>query len=180
MNRGLVAASAYLALASTAGAAPSAAMSRLHEVASATGAAPDAIGRGAAVMGLDMKLIRKGSNGWTCFPDDPATPGNDPMCVDANGLEWMQAMMSHRPPPAGKVGVAYMLAGGSDASNTDPFATKPAPGGKWVVTGPHLMILSATVAAASGYPIREANPDTSKPYVMFGGTPYAHIMAPVK
>jgi hypothetical protein len=87
----------------------------------------------------------------------------------------MQAMMAHRTPPAA-VGFAYMLRGGFDASNLDPFATKPA-GGAWVKTGPH-MVLSRAVASASGYP-GGPHPDTSRPYVMFGGTPYAHIMMPV-
>jgi hypothetical protein len=77
-------------------------------------------------------------------------------------------------------GVAYMLAGGSDASNLDPYAEKPAAGDKWVSTGPHVMILSAQAAKASGFPAGEKAPDTSKPYVMFAGTPYAHIMMPVK
>ncbi len=148
-------------------------------VASATSGAPAAIGARATVMGLDMKLIREGDNGWTCFPDDPGTPGNDPMCVDANGLEWMTAFMGHTAPPA-KVGMAYMLQGGSDASNLDPLLATPAKGGKWVTTGPHVMILSASLAAASGYPSGQADPDVTRPYVMWAGTPYAHIMFPVK
>jgi hypothetical protein len=164
-----------LAVCGAAAAAPP-----VDPIASATSAAPASIGRGATVMGLDMKVLRKGTNGWTCFPDDPNTPANDPMCFDRNGLAWMDALMAHKPPPKGKVGLSYMLQGASDASNLDPFATKPPPGAKWVMTGPHLMILSASVAAASGYPTKEASPDTSRPYVMFGGTPYAHIMAPVR
>jgi hypothetical protein len=149
-------------------------------VASALSAAPAAIGQHAAVMGLDMKTLRKGDNGWTCYPDDPGTPGDDPMCVDANGQEWMAAFMNHTAPPAAKVGLAYMLKGGSDASNLDPSLAKPPSGAKWVTTGPHLMILNASVAAASGYPTGQADPDTARPYVMWGGTPYAHIMFPVK
>jgi hypothetical protein len=102
------------------------------------------------------------------------------MCTDTNGMAWMQALMAHRAPPAGKAGMAYMLAGGSDASNLDPHAGKPAGGAAWVTTGPHVMILSADIAAASGYPSGHATPDTSRPYVMYGGTPYAHIMMPVR
>jgi hypothetical protein len=41
------------------------------------------------------------------------------------------------------------------------------------------MILDRNAAASSGYP-GGPNPDTSKPYIMFGGTPYAHIMVPVR
>ena len=147
-------------------------------IASATGAAPASIGAKAAVMTGDGKLLRKGSNGWTCMPDNSATPGPDPMCFDKGGLHWAMAWMAHKLPTPSTIGFAYMLAGGVDASNTDPFATKPT--GKWVRTGPHVMILNAAIAQGSPYPSGEAKPDTSKPYVMFGGTPYAHIMMPTK
>ncbi len=146
-------------------------------IANALGAAPAAVARGAAVMTGDGKVLRKGTNGWTCMPDDPRTPGQDPMCFDKAGLDWAMAWMGHKQPPAGKVGMAYMLKGGSDASNLDPYAKGPS--GRWVTTGPHVMILSAEAARSSGYP-GGAHPDTSKPYVMFGGTPYAHIMLPTK
>lgn len=55
-------------------------------IADALGAAPAAVARGTAVMTSDGKLLRKGSNGWTSMPDDPATPGRDPMCLDKAGL----------------------------------------------------------------------------------------------
>jgi hypothetical protein len=150
-------------------------------IASAASAAPAAIGHQATVIATDgagrMRPLRRGGNGWTCIPDDPSTPGTDPMCVDRNGMAWMEAMRAHRPPPAA-TGFAYMLQGGSDASNTDPYATKAAVGA-WVKTGPHVMVLSRAVAAASGFP-GGPHPDTSRPYVMFAGTPYAHIMMPVR
>lgn len=151
-------------------------------IASATSAAPRAIGDNASVVQMTdkgMVTLRKGTNGWTCMPDDPGTPGTDPMCVDENGWLWAAAWMDHKDPPADKPGMAYMLQGGSDASNVDPYATRP-DGKGWVSTGPHVMILSATAAKASGYPAGQKDPDTSKPYVMFAGTPYAHIMLPVK
>ena len=148
-------------------------------ITSAASAAPAAIGGQATVMTMDGKVLRKGTNGWTCFPDDPGTPGPDPMGVDKNGMDWMNALMAKKPPPA-TVGMAYMLQGGSDASNLDPFLSKPPAGAKWVTTGPHIMVLSASLAAGSGYPTKQAAPDATKPYVMYGGTPYAHIMFPVK
>lgn len=156
-----------------------AAAASVNPVESAISAAPASIQSAAAVMTMDGKVLRKGTNGWTCYPDDPASPGNDPMCVDKNGLAWVNAEMAKKPPPKA-VGLAYMLQQGSDASNLDPSLAKPPAGQKWVTTGPHMMILSAEVAAASGYPTKQANPDTTKPYVMYGGTPYAHIMFPVK
>jgi len=42
------------------------------------------------------------------------------------------------------------------------------------------MILGASVADASGFPSGQADPDTSRPFVMFGGTPFAILVIPVK
>lgn len=152
-------------------------------IASAMKAAPARVAKGATIvaMGADgaMRTLRKGTNGFTCMPDNPATPGPDPMCMDQNGLEWANAYMGHKPPPAGKLGMIYMLAGGTDASNTDPYAQKPASGNHWVRTGPHFMIVGADPAFYANYP-KNADPDTAAPYVMWAGTPYEHLMAPIK
>lgn len=151
-------------------------------IESAMAAAPPSIAGDATIVQAaadgSMKTLREGNNGWTCMPNNPATPGHDPMCMDANAMKWAQAWMTHKDPPANNVGLMYMLAGGSDASNMDPFGTKPAEGQKWVETGPHVMVVGSDSLNAL-YP-SGPNPDTSKPYVMFGGTPYAHVMMPVQ
>jgi hypothetical protein len=71
----------------------------------------------------------------------------------------------------------YMLEGGTDASNTDPYAMKPTATNDWIKTGPHIMIVGSKEILA-GYP-SGPTPDTSAPYVMWAGTPYAHLMVPV-
>jgi hypothetical protein len=148
-----------------------------EKIKSAMSAAPAAVAQGATIMDMpSMKVLKPGTNGWTCIPDGPS-PGVDPMCVDKNGMEWAAAWMSHKDPPAGKMAIGYMLMGGSDASNTDPFATEPKPGDKWVDTGPHMMVMNIGDHFA-GYPTSATN--TKAPYVMFAGTPYAHLMIPVK
>jgi hypothetical protein len=150
-------------------------------VASAMSAAPESVSSAATILGFDEKMqprtVREGSNGWTCMPDMPHTPGADPMCVDRNGMAWAEAWMAHKDPPAGQMGFGYMLMGGSDASNTDPFATKPAADGTWVDTGPHVMILNIG-DRFTGYPTTPDNPKV--PFVMFPNTPYAHLMIPVR
>jgi hypothetical protein len=152
-------------------------------IKSAMTAAPSSLAKNASViaMGSDGKprTLRKGSNGWTCMPDSPETPGPDPMCWDRNADSWVQAWMSHQNPPSGKTGLMYMLEGGTDASNTDPYAKSPSPGNHWIKTGPHLMIVGADKSFYDNYP-KAADPDTSVPYVMWAGTPYQHLMAPVK
>lgn len=150
-------------------------------IASAESAAPASLAHDATIMTADasgaMKTVRQGKNGWTCIPDDPHTPGPDPMCMDGNAAKWVQAMIGHKPPPDNLPGVMYMLEGGTDASNTDPYATKPTAQNDWVKTGPHIMIVGSKAMLAR-YP-SGAKPDTSAPYVMWAGTPYAHLMVPV-
>ena len=150
-------------------------------VASAESAAPAAIAHNASVVTVDAKgtmtTVRKGTNGWTCIPDAPDTPGPDPMCFDQNAAQWVQAWTAHKPPPANVVGLMYMLEGGTDASNTDPYATKPTAENNWVKTGPHIMVVGSK-DILTGHPAG-AKPDTSVPYVMWAGTPYAHLMVPI-
>ena len=153
-------------------------------IASAMAAAPPGVGKGATIVAMEgdgkaMRTLRQGKNGFTCMPDNPATPGPDPMCMDRNAMEWVHAWVGKRPPPSGRVGFMYMLAGGTDASNTDPYATKPQKDKNWIKTGPHVMIVGAEPAFYEMYP-REAEPDTSAPYVMWPGTPYQHLMAPIR
>lgn len=151
-------------------------------ISSALAAAPAGVGRNAAVAVMEngkMRLLRPGTNGFTCMPDNPATPGDDPMCMDRNAMAWVEAWVARRPPPAGRLGFMYMLAGGTDASNTDPYATKPLPNNHWINTGPHVMVVGADPGFYDQYP-KSADPDTAAPYVMWPGTPYQHLMAPVK
>ncbi len=149
-------------------------------IASAMSAAPLAISRNATIVVMEndkMRTLRKGTGAYTCVPDDPTAPANDPKCLDKNAMDWLNALMGHKDPPKGKVGLVYMLQGGSDASNDDPFATTPPPGKKWVTTGPHVMVIGA-IDMLSVYPRTATDP--SNPYIMWPGTPYQHIMMPVK
>jgi hypothetical protein len=150
-------------------------------IKSAMSAAPEAVSAGATILGFDEKMqprtLRDGTNGWTCMPDMPHTPGPDPMCVDRNGMAWVEAWIARKDPPAGKMGFVYMLMGGSDASNEDPFAAKPAEGRAWIDTGPHVMIVNVG-DSFDGYP---TTPDNLKaPYIMWPNTPYRHLMIPVR
>lgn len=149
-------------------------------IAEALSAAPAAVSRQAKVVAFDeqgqQRTLREGSGEFTCFPDNPATPGSDPMCFDRHGLAWAEAWMTKGAPPAGPVGVAYMLRGSWAASNADPHASTPSSGSRWVETGPALMILNVRGQVA-GYPREPADP--GRPFVMWPGTPYEHLMVPV-
>ena len=125
----------------------------------------------------EMRMLRKGTNGYTCMPDNPGNPGNMPMCIDAAGLAWARAMRDRKEPPSGgPVAVAYMLQGSAFPSYDDPFAKQPPAGGKWVTTGPVLMIMNVR-GMLSGYSAEHRDP--KEPFIMFQGTPYEHLMIPL-
>jgi hypothetical protein len=151
-------------------------------IKSAMTAAPPAIAKNATVIAIagdgKIRVVRKGTNNYTCMADNPNSPGPDPMCGDQNAMEWAQAWIEKKEPPRNKVGFMYMLSGGVDASNTDPYAQKPEPNNNWVETGPHVMIVGAK-GMMEGYS-RAPKPDTSQPYVMWADTPYEHLMLPVQ
>ena len=152
-------------------------------IANAMRAGPASISANATVMMMNadgsMRTLRKGTNGYTCMPDSGMAPGPDAMCSDGPGMRWLGAYMDHKAPPANAVGMIYMLAGGTDASNTDPWAEKPAAGKDWLRTGPHVMIVGADPAFYQAYPSGE-NVDPAVPYVMWAGTPWQHLMAPTR
>ena len=161
--------------------ATNAAAASSDPIQSAMSAAPNSIAGDAMIVMTNadgsMKTLREGKNGWTCMPDAPTTPGPDPMCMDANAAKWAAAWMGHKPPPANTVGLMYMLEGGTDASNTDPYATAPTADNDWVKTGPHIMVVGSQ-DLLKAYPSGR-KPQTNSPYVMWAGTPYAHLMVPV-
>src|SRR6202790_3231337 len=113
-------------------------------IKSAMSAAPASVAKNATIVAMEadgkMRTLRKGSNGFTCMPDNPATPGPDPMCMDKNAMEWVHAWAGHTSQTVGKVGFMYMLAGGTDASNTDPYAQKPTTATHWIKTARRGMI----------------------------------------
>ncbi len=164
-------------------AAKTSAPSDAQLIASAQRAAPAAVAKDATIVAMGvggkMRTLREGRNGWTCMPDSPTTPGPDPMCMDKNAFAWAGAWMGHKTPASAKVGFMYMLQGGTDASNTDPYATKPGAGNHWIKTGAHVMVVGADQGFYDLYP-KGADPDTHAPYVMWAGTPYQHLMVPVK
>lgn len=162
---------------------PAAAQGKGHnKVAVAVSAAPPRIASHAAVMepaadGKGMKQLRAGTNGWTCIADNPGTPAPDPMCLDASFMNWADAWMNKKAPAVSKVGVGYMLRGDAGASLTDPYATAPTATNQWIKSGAHVMVIVPNASDLEGLP---TDPAGGVAYVMWKGTPYVHIMVPVK
>ena len=152
------------------------------KIENAMSAAPSTISANATILDWEMDdagnlvVLRDGSTDWSCLPDSPGTPTNDPMCVDAMWMTWVQAFVAGEEPQITGPGIAYMLQGESAASNTDPFATEPAAGEEWLVDPPHVMLLLPGELDQTGL---STDHDPGAPYIMWAGTPYEHIMVPV-
>jgi hypothetical protein len=153
-------------------------------IAEALSAAPASITSGAAVMdraaerGGPMIELRPGTNDWVCMPSIPAAagePGFGPMCLDSPSREFFAAMRNREVPAIESIGISYMLQGNVQASATDPFAHGPTPDNQWVEMGPSLMIVTPDTAALAALP----GSPVPGPWVMWKGTPYAHVMVPV-
>jgi hypothetical protein len=146
-------------------------------IESAMSAAPASITENATIMDVDgTTVLREGSNGWTCFPDANATPASDPMCLDETWMGWLGALVAGEEPNTQLVGLAYMLAGGSDASNTDPFAAGPEEGNEWITSPSHVMVIMPGDIDQSVF---TTDPNSGEPWIMWAGTPYEHVMMPV-
>jgi hypothetical protein len=146
-------------------------------IKNALSAAPPGVAETATVMDNKGNLLRQGSGAYTCFPYEGGLTAA--MCADAEWLAWNDAYMMKMEDytPSG-FGLAYMLAGdppGGGSSNIDPFATEPTADNQWRVEGPHIMILVPDLAMLEGM---TTDFNTGGPYVMWKGTPYAHIMMP--
>jgi hypothetical protein len=98
------------------------------------------------------------------MPGNSTPPGNDPMCFDKNAMAWAMARGAKRS-ATGQSGIHVHASGGSDASNTDPFAKKLVNGADWLKTGPHIMVVERPI-----WP-DPATDQTSLPYIMWPGTP---------
>ena len=153
------------------------AMSEKDQTTLALSAAPARISKDAGVMiyGADGKLTeaKKGTNGFTCIPTVMNLPVPDPICMDAASNQWMTDVMNNAPKPSNTVpGIAYMARGGSHFEKNGKVVMA-GEGAKVVKEPPHWMVMWPFDPAASQLP---TVPNPSGVYIMFEGSPYAHLM----
>jgi hypothetical protein len=147
-------------------------MTDAQKIALAMSAGPQEIAKNATITDMaTMKQLRAGTNGWVCYASTEV-----PMCIDKQWQKWVEAWMSKKEPKIEGTGIAYMLRGDKGGSNTDPFATRPTADNQWVIAPAHLMLLFEDSKMLESFP---TDPKNGGPWVMFKGTPYAHLMVPV-
>jgi hypothetical protein len=153
------------------------------KIRNARSAAPSDIAMAATVLDwpasdtAQPRQLASGTNGWSCYPDDLRTPSTDPVCLDDVMGQWFASYTKHQPPHITAMGVVYALQGGDYASATDPFKMEPDSGQSWHQHGPFVVI--AMPNPARSFAGLATAPNGGQPWVMYAGTPYAHLMVPV-
>jgi hypothetical protein len=159
-------------------------MSHQQVVDAASAGGPASVSLNATIAWIDsagvVHQMRAGTNGFTCFIARP-DPLAGPVCADQNALGFFTAMFrgQPRPPAMSAPGVSYMAQGGvhyEDAQGNvlmEHELSAHAAGSKRVREPPHWMLMWNANSAETGIPTRE---NASGTYIMFAGTPYAHLM----
>jgi hypothetical protein len=148
--------------------------SKEAKIKRALSAGPPNVADGAKIADMDeqgkMTVLRDGHNGFTCIPGHAGVVGDGPACMDAPALQWTLDWTAHKPKPTNtQPGIIYQLAGDSDWSATDPWATSGTPH-KWP---PGWLIVWPFDPKTSGLSDR---PKQAGTWIMWAGTPYAHLM----
>jgi hypothetical protein len=146
-------------------------------VALAESAAPTAIGSKATIAKFDAKgnltTVRAGTNDFTCIVGVPGAP-DSPICTDKNATRWMVDAASNKPRPTNPApGIAYMAQGGTHFENASGESVMDPKGAKAVKEPAHWMIMWPFTPESSGLPTKENGAGS---YIMFAGSPYAHLM----
>jgi hypothetical protein len=115
-------------------------MTDAEKIAEALRAGPAFIAKDATLLdwpaapGGEYRVLRKGSNEWTCLPGIPGYPHDEPGCFDPIFLRWMQDSLAGRTPHIDRIGISYMYLGAWKSA-------KDGSSGHEFHVGPHLMIV---------------------------------------
>jgi hypothetical protein len=114
-----------------------------EKIADALSAGPEFVTKNATIMdwpaapGGEYRVLRKGTNEWTCLPAVPGYPHDEPGCFDRVFMEFMKDGLAGRTPHIDAVGISYMYKGAFVRKPSDTDTSKPE-----FHVGPHIMIVS--------------------------------------
>jgi hypothetical protein len=80
----------------------------------------------------EYRVLRKGTNEWTCLPAIPGYQYDEPACFDRVFFQWMKDSMAGRTPNIDRIGISYMYVG----------AWVKSASGQDFHVGPHMMVVS--------------------------------------
>jgi hypothetical protein len=87
--------------------------------------------------GGDYRVLRSGTNQWSCLPGVPGYSHDEPGCFDPVFMEWMKESLAGREPHIHSVGIAYMYLGA-----WVPNKSGNGSGSNEFHVGPHIMIVT--------------------------------------
>jgi hypothetical protein len=114
-----------------------------EKIADALRAGPNFITGGATILdwpstpGGEYRVLRKGTNQWTCLPGIPGYPHDEPGCFDRVFFQWIKDSLAGKEPHIESVGISYMYGGA-----WVPNLSGPGPKTQDFHVGPHIMIVS--------------------------------------
>jgi hypothetical protein len=121
-----------------------------EKIADALRAGPAFITKDATVLdwpsapGGEYRLLRRGSNEWTCLPAIPGYSHDEPGCFDPIFLGWMQDSLAGRTPHIDRIGISYMYLGAWKSA-------KDGSSGHEFHVGPHLMVVGPNQDEFQGF-----------------------------
>jgi len=155
------------------------------EIEAYTSAAPAFIGDHATVIGASGKVLREGTNGWTCRNLVPMPAGgfadahaSAAACSDPNAVAWVDAYIADTTPKLESDGWIWMKHGDLGVDNFKPYTDgqKDAGHKHYIESGAHMMLMPKDPSSLDG---QTTDYTTGAPYVMFKGTKFVHLMIPL-
>jgi hypothetical protein len=114
------------------------------KIADALKAGPEFVTKDATVVDWpktkdgEYRVLRPGTNGWTCLPGLGAAHQDEPGCYDPAFFTWIKDTLAGRTPHLDRVGMSYMYAGKWLATKDHPSQDDP----HAFHVGPHIMIVT--------------------------------------
>jgi hypothetical protein len=137
-----------------------------EKIASAMQAGPKFVTQSATVLdrpsspGGEFRVLRAGTNGWTCLPGYARTAHDEPGCFDQVFLQFIKDSMAGLTPNVQDIGISYMYGG-----KWVPNKSHATGSGAEFHVGPHIMIIGLDQET-----MRTFNQDASN------GEPYANSL----
>ena len=113
-----------------------------EKIASAQQAGPQFVTRNATVLDYptspsgEFRVLRAGTNGWTCLPGLPEGAHDEPGCFDQVFLQFIKDSIASRTPDVQSVGISYMYGGYWVPNKSYAMGS-----GNEFHVGPHIMII---------------------------------------
>ena len=113
-----------------------------EKIASAMRAGPKFVTQNATVLDWpsspdgEFRVLRAGTNAWTCLPGIPQGTHDEPGCFGHVFLEFMRDSMASRTPNVQSVGISYMYGGFWVPNKSHAMGS-----GNEFHVGPHIMII---------------------------------------